>query len=89
MSDKVVRSDEEWRKQLTPEQYRVLRKHGTERAFTGEYHDAKHEGVYKCAGCGAALFARARSSTPGRGGQASGSPWTAPPWRPTPTGASS
>jgi peptide-methionine (R)-S-oxide reductase len=57
MSDKVVRSDEEWRKQLTPEQYRVLRKHGTERAFAGEYHDAKDEGLYKCAGCGAPLFA--------------------------------
>ena len=57
MSDKVVRSDEEWRTDLTPEQYRVLRKHGTEQAFTGEYHDAKDEGVYACAGCGAALFA--------------------------------
>jgi peptide-methionine (R)-S-oxide reductase len=57
MSDKVVRTDEEWRRQLTPEQYRVLRKHGTERAFTGEYHDAKDEGLYRCAACGAALFA--------------------------------
>jgi len=57
MSDKVVRTDEEWRRQLTPEQYRVLRKHGTERAFTGEYHDAKDEGLYRCAACGAPLFA--------------------------------
>jgi peptide-methionine (R)-S-oxide reductase len=56
MSDKVVRTDEEWRKRLTPEQYRVLRKHGTERAFTGEYHASKEKGVYKCAGCGASLF---------------------------------
>jgi peptide-methionine (R)-S-oxide reductase len=56
MSDKIVRSDEEWKKCLTPEQYRVLRKHGTERAFTGEYHASKEEGVYACAGCGAPLF---------------------------------
>ncbi|HEY7141259.1 MAG TPA: peptide-methionine (R)-S-oxide reductase MsrB [Methylomirabilota bacterium] len=56
MSDKVVRSDEEWKKCLTPEQYRVLRKHGTEPAFTGEYHASKEEGVYACAGCGAPLF---------------------------------
>ena len=57
MSDKVVRTDEEWRKSLTPEQYRILRRHGTEGAFTGEYHDSKDEGVYACAGCGAPLFA--------------------------------
>jgi len=57
MSDKVVRTDDEWRKQLTAEQYRVLRRHGTERAFTGEYHDTKDDGLYKCAGCGAPLFA--------------------------------
>lgn len=54
--DKVSRTDAEWRHCLTPEQYRVLRKHGTERAFTGEYHDAKDPGVYRCAGCGKALF---------------------------------
>jgi peptide-methionine (R)-S-oxide reductase len=56
MSNKVVLSDEEWKKRLTPEQYRVLRKHGTERAFTGELNASKEEGVYKCAGCGAPLF---------------------------------
>jgi peptide-methionine (R)-S-oxide reductase len=67
MSDKVVRSDEEWRKHLTPEQYRVLRKHGTERAFTGEYHDAKDEGVYQCAGCGAPLFASGTKFDSGTG----------------------
>jgi peptide-methionine (R)-S-oxide reductase len=55
-SEKVTHSDEEWRRRLTPEQYRVLRKHGTERAFTGEYHDTKEEGLYRCAGCGAPLF---------------------------------
>ena len=56
MADKVSHTDDEWRRSLTPEQYRVLRKHGTERAFTGEYHDSKDEGVYQCAGCGASLF---------------------------------
>lgn len=56
MSDKVARNDDEWRHCLSPEQYRVLRKHGTERAFTGEYHDSKEPGVYRCAGCGAPLF---------------------------------
>jgi peptide-methionine (R)-S-oxide reductase len=54
--EKVVKSDAEWRGQLSPEQYRVLRKHGTERAFTGRYHACKEPGVYRCAGCGAALF---------------------------------
>jgi peptide-methionine (R)-S-oxide reductase len=56
MADKIVKSDAEWRAQLTPEQYRVLRKHGTEGAFTGEYHDSKAPGVYRCAGCGTPLF---------------------------------
>jgi peptide-methionine (R)-S-oxide reductase len=54
--EKVVKSDAEWRGQLTPEQYRVLRKHGTEPAFTGEYHASKEPGVYRCAGCGTPLF---------------------------------
>jgi peptide-methionine (R)-S-oxide reductase len=54
--EKVVKSDAEWRKQLTPAQYRVLRKHGTERAFTGQYHACKEAGVYRCAGCGVPLF---------------------------------
>ncbi|WP_029003680.1 peptide-methionine (R)-S-oxide reductase MsrB [Azorhizobium doebereinerae] len=53
---KVLRSEEEWRKELTPEQYRVMRQHGTERAFTGPYWDEKRPGLYECAACGAPLF---------------------------------
>jgi peptide-methionine (R)-S-oxide reductase len=56
MADKVTKSEPEWRRQLTAEQYRVLRRHGTERAFTGAYHDCKEPGVYRCAGCGEPLF---------------------------------
>jgi peptide-methionine (R)-S-oxide reductase len=53
---KIVKSDAEWRKQLPPEQYRVLREHGTERAFTGKYADHHEDGVYTCAACGEPLF---------------------------------
>ena len=49
-------TDEEWRSKLTPEQYRVLRQKGTERAFTGAYSDTKEPGVYRCAGCSQELF---------------------------------
>jgi peptide-methionine (R)-S-oxide reductase len=54
--DKIQKTDEEWRKTLTPEQYRILRQKGTERAFTGEYCDAHGDAMYLCAGCGAELF---------------------------------
>ena len=56
MSQKVVKTDAEWQKQLSPEAYKVTRKHGTERAFTGEYHDFKGEGTYNCVCCGTPLF---------------------------------
>jgi peptide-methionine (R)-S-oxide reductase len=56
MANKVKKTDAEWREQLTPEQYEVTRKHGTERAFTGKLHDNKKPGTYKCVCCGAPLF---------------------------------
>jgi peptide-methionine (R)-S-oxide reductase len=57
MSDKIVKSEEEWRKELTPEQYQVTRKKGTERAFTGAYWNEKKPGTYVCSCCGQELFA--------------------------------
>lgn len=55
-AEKVQKTDEEWREELTPEQYRILREAGTERAFTGAYHDNKDEGLYRCAACDTPLF---------------------------------
>ena len=57
MADKIHLTDAEWRERLTPEQYQVLRRAGTERAFAGEYDKVKAPGDYACAGCGAPLFA--------------------------------
>lgn len=54
--EKIQRTEAEWKKRLTLEQYRILREKGTERAFTGEFHSHKEKGVYRCAGCGAGLF---------------------------------
>src|SRR4030066_269370 len=56
MDKPVIKSEEEWKKELTPEQYRVLREKGTERAFTGKYDHHFEKGVYKCAACGNVLF---------------------------------
>jgi peptide-methionine (R)-S-oxide reductase len=56
MATHVEKTDEQWRQELTPEQYEVLRKGATERAFTGKYWDAHEDGMYRCAACGAELF---------------------------------
>ena len=56
MSDKANKSEKDWRSELTPEQYHVLREKGTERAFTGAYWNTKTPGKYLCAGCGTELF---------------------------------
>lgn len=56
MIEKVVKSDNEWREKLDPEQYQVTRQHGTERAFTGRYWNTKTKGVYACVCCGQQLF---------------------------------
>jgi peptide-methionine (R)-S-oxide reductase len=56
MTTKIQKTDEEWRQELTPEQYQVLREKGTERPFTGEYYQTKTPGTYLCAACGQELF---------------------------------
>jgi len=56
MTTKIHKTEEEWKKELTPEQYHILREKGTERAFTGEYAHTKTPGTYKCAACGQELF---------------------------------
>ena len=56
MGEEIKKSEAQWRSELSAEQYHVLREKGTERAFTGAYWDTKSQGVYRCAGCGEALF---------------------------------
>src|SRR3954465_6901480 len=65
---KVEKSDAEWREQLTPEEYQVLRKAGTERPFTGEYDEVFTEGVYHCRACDAELFRAETKCAPHGGG---------------------
>lgn len=64
---KVMKTEDEWRKELTPEQFYVLRQKGTERAFTGAYHDHKGKGVYVCAACGQELFSSQNKFDSGTG----------------------
>jgi peptide-methionine (R)-S-oxide reductase len=66
-AEKIVKTDAEWRKQLTDEQYRVVRKHGTERAFSGQYWDHHEQGMYRCVGCGHPLFSSAHKFDSGTG----------------------
>ncbi len=65
--EKIEKTEEEWRKELTPEQFRVLRQHGTEPAFTGDYNEAKAPGKFVCAGCGLELFDSAHKFDSGTG----------------------
>ncbi len=56
MTDKLIRSDEQWKERITPEQFYVCRQKGTERPFSGEYYDCKEDGIYRCVCCGNELF---------------------------------
>lgn len=67
MANKIIKTDAEWRAELTPEQYRVLREHGTERPFTSPINDEKRPGTFVCAGCGKELFASATKFDSGCG----------------------
>jgi peptide-methionine (R)-S-oxide reductase len=65
--EKITKPDTEWRKQLTPEQFRVARQHGTERAFSGAYWDHHEDGIYTCVCCGAPVFDSATKFESGTG----------------------
>ncbi len=78
--EKVVKSDEEWRKQLTPEQFWVTRQKGTERPFTGDYYHFKGEGTYLCVAVATSFSARIPSTSPARDGRAFGRPHRRKAW---------
>ena len=67
MSTKVAKTEEQWREELSPEQYEILRKKGTEAPFTGRYVDTKEDGTYRCAACGNELFASGTKFESGTG----------------------
>lgn len=77
MKPKVHKTEAEWKQQLTPEQYRIAREKGTERAFTGAYHDCHDQGVYRCACCGAELFSSDTKFDTGTGWPSFHAPLTA------------
>ncbi len=77
VTEKVTKTEEEWRAQLTPEQYTVLRDKGTERPFTGKYVHSKEEGVYRCAACDAELFSSQSKFDSGTGWPSFTEPGTA------------
>jgi len=65
--NKIIKSEEEWRSQLTPQQYEITRKHGTEPAFSGQYCDTKTDGIYECLCCGEPLYESATKYDSGTG----------------------
>lgn len=67
MKRKVSKTEAEWKQRLTAEQYHVTREHGTERAFSGKFHDCKDPGEYRCVGCGAPLFSSEQKFDSGSG----------------------
>ena len=73
---KIKKTVAEWRALLSPEQYRITREHGTERAFTGDYNDAKEKGVYQCVCCGADLFSSETKFNSGTGWPSFNAPLT-------------